>query len=139
LSTPPEHDGAQPLLWPYRAGDSPFANRVVMAPMTRSRATNADLVPTELHVQYYAQRASAGLIITEGTWVSRDAVGWHDVPGLFTDAQVRGWSAVTEAVHRAGGVIFAQLWHTGSLSHPDFFSGTSPLAPSAVNPRLNAR
>ena len=63
-----------------------------MAPMTRSRATNADLVPTELHAQYYAQRASAGLIITEGTWVSRDAVGWHDVPGLFTDAQVRGWS-----------------------------------------------
>jgi N-ethylmaleimide reductase len=138
LSTPPEHNGAQPLLWPYRAGDSPFANRVVMAPMTRSRATNPDLVPTELHAQYYAQRASAGLIITEGTWVSRDAVGWNDVPGLFTDAQVRGWSGVTEAVHRAGGVIFAQLWHTGSLSHPDFFSGTPPLAPSAVNPRLRS-
>jgi N-ethylmaleimide reductase len=138
LSTPPEHDGAQPLLWPYRAGDYPLANRVVMAPMTRSRATNADLVPTELHAQYYAQRASAGLIITEGTWVSRDAVGWHDVPGLFTDAQVRGWSGVTEAVHREGGVIFAQLWHTGSLSHPEFFSGTAPLAPSAVNPRLHS-
>ena len=81
MSTPLAHNGAQPLLWPYRAGGYPLANRVVMAPMTRSRATNADLVPTELHVQYYAQRASAGLIITEGTWVSRDAVGWHDVPG----------------------------------------------------------
>jgi N-ethylmaleimide reductase len=138
VSTPREHDGAQPLLWPYRAADYPLANRVVMAPMTRSRATNPDLVPTELHAQYYAQRASAGLIITEGTWVSRDAVGWHDVPGLFTDAQVRGWSGVTEAVHCEGGVIFAQLWHTGSLSHPDFFSGTPPLAPSAVNPGLHS-
>ena len=91
MSTPPQHNGAQPLLWPYRAGDFSLANRVVMAPMTRSRATNPGLVPTELHAQYYAQRASAGLIITEGTWVSSDAVGWHDVPGLFTDAQVRGW------------------------------------------------
>jgi N-ethylmaleimide reductase len=125
-------------LRPYRAREYPLANRVVMAPMTRSRATTPDLVPTELHAQYYAQRASAGLIITEGTWVSADAVGWHDVPGLFTDAQVRGWSGVTEAVHRAGGVIFAQLWHTGSLSHPDFFSGTPPLAPSAVNPGLHS-
>jgi N-ethylmaleimide reductase len=138
LSAPPEHDGAQPLLRPYPAGDHPLVNRVVMAPMTRSRATNPDLMPTELHAQYYAQRASAGLIITEGTWVSADAVGWHDVPGLFTEAQVRGWSGVTEAVHRVGGVIFAQLWHTGSLSHPDFFSGTPPLAPSAVNPGLHS-
>ena len=81
MTTAPERNGVQPLLRPYRAGDYPLANRVVMAPMTRSRATNADLVPTELHAQYYAQRASAGLIITEGTWVSRDAVGWHDVPG----------------------------------------------------------
>ena len=138
MIAPLEHDWAQPLLRPYRAGEYPLANRVVMAPMTRSRATNSDLVPTELHAQYYAQRASAGLIITEGTWVSRDAVGWHDVPGLFTDAQVRGWSGVTEAVHREGGVIFAQLWLTGSLSHPDFLSGTPPLAPSAVNPRLQS-
>src|SRR6201986_2908207 len=128
----------QPLLQPYRMGQLELANRIVMAPLTRSRATDPDLAPTQLHVDYYSQRASAGLIITEGTWISRQAIGWHDVPGLFTDAQVRGWSTVTEAVHRAGGVIFAQLWHTGSLSHPDFFSGTSPLAPSAVNPRLNS-
>jgi N-ethylmaleimide reductase len=134
----PHPDAQQPLLRPYRAGKYELANRVVMAPMTRCRATNPDLLPTELHARYYAQRASAGLIVTEGTWVSRDAVGWHDVPGLFTDAQVRGWSAVTDAVHREAGVIFAQLWHTGSLSHPDFFAGTAPLAPSAVNPRLSS-
>jgi N-ethylmaleimide reductase len=128
----------QPLLRPYRMGEYQLTNRVVMAPLTRCRATNPDLAPTELHARYYAQRASAGLIITEGTWVSRDAVGWHDVPGLFTDTQVRAWSAVTDAVHDAGGVIFAQLWHTGSTSHPDFFSGTAPLAPSAVNPGLSS-
>src|ERR1700751_6259904 len=118
-------------------GEQPLANRIVMAPLTRCRATNPDLAPTELHARYCSQRASAGLIITEGTWISR-AVGWHDVPGLFTDAQVRGWSAVTHAVHREGGVIFAQLWHTGSASHPDFFAGTAPLGPSAVNPGLRS-
>ena len=134
----PGGDGSQPLLQPYRMGEFQLANRVVMAPLTRCRATNPDLVPTELHVRYYAQRASAGLIVTEGTWISRDAVGWHDVPGLFTDAQVRAWSAVTDAVHREGGVIFVQLWHTGSSSHPDFFDGTPPLAPSAVNPGVSS-
>ena len=132
-------NAAQPLLRPYQMGAYQLANRVVMAPLTRCRATNPDLVPTKLHARYYSQRASAGLVITEGTWVSRDAIGWHDVPGLFTDAQIRGWSAVTDAVHRAGGVIFAQLWHTGSSSHPDFFSGTAPLAPSAVDPGLALR
>jgi len=73
----------QPLLQPYRMGEYQLANRVVMAPLTRSRATNPDLAPTDLHVDYYAQRASAGLIITEGTWISQDAVGWHDVPARF--------------------------------------------------------
>jgi N-ethylmaleimide reductase len=131
-------NATQQLLQPYRMGAYQLANRVVMAPLTRSRATNPDLAPTELHVRYYAQRASAGLIIAEGTWISRDAVGWHDVPGLFTDAQVRGWSAVTDAVHREGCVIFVQLWHTGSSSHPDFFAGTAPLAPSAVNPGVRS-
>jgi N-ethylmaleimide reductase len=128
----------QPLLTPYSMAGLPLANRVVMAPLTRARATNAELTPTDLHVKYYAQRASAGLIISEGVWISRDAIGWHDVPGLFTDAQIRAWSTVTAAVHAAGGLIFAQLWHTGSSSHPDFFSGTAPLAPSAVNPGLRS-
>jgi N-ethylmaleimide reductase len=119
-------------------GDLTLNNRLVMAPLTRCRATNPDLVPTELHAEYYAQRASAGLIITEGIWISRDAVGWHDVPGLFTDQQVRAWSAVTDAVHQRGGVIFAQLWHAGSVSHPDFFEGVAPLGPSAINPQMRA-
>lgn len=127
-------DLEQPLLQPYRMGDLPLANRIVMAPLTRSRATDPDLAPTELHVRYYAQRASAGLIITEGVWISPEAIGWHDVPGLFAETHVRGWSAVTDAVHQQGGVIFAQLWHTGALSHPDFFNGVPPFAPSAVNP-----
>jgi len=129
---------AQPLLTPYTMAGLQLPNRVVMAPLTRSRATNADLAPSDLHVKYYGQRASAGLIVTEGVWISRDAIGWRDVPGLFTDAQVRAWSAVTDAVHAAGGLIFAQLWHTGSSSHPDFFSGTPPLAPSAVDPGLRS-
>lgn len=124
----------QSLLLPYQMRDVSLANRVVMAPLTRSRARNRDLLPTELHAEYYAQRASAGLIISEGVWISRDAVGWHDVPGLFTDEQVAHWKRVTDAVHLAGGVIFAQLWHTGSASHPDFFGGRPPFAPSAVNP-----
>lgn len=128
----------QPLLTPYRMGDLDLANRVVMAPLTRCRATNPDFVPTELHAEYYAQRASAGLIVTEGIWVSRDAVGWRDVLGLFTDEQVRGWSVVTDAVHQRGGIIFAQLWHAGSISHPDFFEGAPPLAPSAINPEMSA-
>jgi N-ethylmaleimide reductase len=98
------------------------------------RATNAERAPTALHAEYYAQRAAAGLIISEGTFVSPASVGWARVPGLWSTAQVAGWRLVTEAVHRAGGRIFAQLWHTGSLSHPDFYDGDLPPAPSAVNP-----
>jgi len=128
-------NAVQPLLQPYRMGEYQLANRIVMAPLTRCRATNPIYYRRNYTSVTYAQRASAGLIITEGTWISRDAVGWHDVPGLFTDAQVRAWSAVTDAVHRHGGLIFVQLWHTGSSSHPDFFAGTAPLAPSAVNSR----
>lgn len=133
----PSSDGQyKSLLDPYVMGDLHLPNRIVMAPLTRSRATNQDLAPTDLHAKYYAQRASAGLILSEGLWVSRDAIGWHDAPGIFTDTQVNAWAAVTEAVHAVGGTIFAQLWHTGSASHPDFFSGIAPLAPSAVNPGL---
>jgi N-ethylmaleimide reductase len=105
-----------------------------MAPLTRMRATNPDRAPTALHAEYYAQRATAGLIISEGTFVSPESVGWASVPGLWSTAQVSGWRLVTDAVHRAGGRIFAQLWHTGSLSHPDFYGGELPPAPSPVNP-----
>jgi N-ethylmaleimide reductase len=91
-----------------------------------------------LHVEYYRQRASAGLIVTEATWVSREGIGFINVPGLFTPEQVEGWRAVTDAVHAAGGTIFAQLAHSGAGSHPDFFDGMPPLAPSAVNPGLRS-
>lgn len=124
----------QPLLQPVRLGDLDLPNRVVMASLTRMRAANPELAPTALHVEYYAQRASAGLIISEGVFVSPEAVGWADVPGLWSDAQVRGWRVVTDAVHRAGGRIVAQLWHTGSIGHPDFDAGKAPPSASAVNP-----
>jgi N-ethylmaleimide reductase len=125
---------SQPLLRPYRLQDLDLPNRVVMAPLTRMRATNPELAPTDLHAEYYAQRAAAGLIISEGTFVSAASVGWARVPGLWNAAQVHGWRLVTEAVHRASGRIFAQLWHTGSLSHPDFYGGELPPAPSPINP-----
>jgi N-ethylmaleimide reductase len=123
---------------PFKLGQVEVKNRIVMASMTRGRATNTGHVPTELQVEYYRQRAGAGLILTEGTWVNREAIGFINVPGLFTAEQVEGWRHVTTAVHEAGGAIFAQLAHSGAASHPDFFDGKSPLAPSAVNPGLRA-
>ena len=128
----------QPLLEPYRLGTLDLPNRVVMSPMTRNRGDNPDNVATELVAEYYAQRASAGLIISEGTFVSRQAVGFINVPGMYSPAQVAGWSKVTRAVHDAGGRIFAQLWHVGAVSHPDLLGGELPVAPSAINPGTNA-
>ena len=127
-----------PLLEPIRLGDVDLPNRIIMASMTRARTDNPDLVPNALQVQYYAQRASAGLILTEGTWPNREGVGFINVPGLYTQKQADGWRRVTDAVHDAGGRIFVQLGHTGSSSHPDLLDGALPLAPSAVNPRLKA-
>ncbi|HEX5340690.1 MAG TPA: alkene reductase, partial [Gammaproteobacteria bacterium] len=106
----------------------------VMAPMTRSRADNPDRAPTDMHVDYYAQRASAGLIITEGSQVSPQGVGYLFTPGIHSEAQVAGWKQVTDAVHEKGGRIFIQLWHVGYMSHPDFHDGELPVAPSALNP-----
>jgi 2,4-dienoyl-CoA reductase-like NADH-dependent reductase (Old Yellow Enzyme family) len=116
---------------PLILGDLHLKNRVVMAPLTRSRAT-ADRVPTEMMAQYYAQRASAGLIISEATVISEEANGYLNTPGLFSDAQVQGWKKVTQAVHDQGGLIVAQLWHVGRVSHPDLLNGETPVAPSAV-------
>jgi N-ethylmaleimide reductase len=124
----------QPLLEPICLGDLHLPNRIVMAPLTRSRAEKIRLTPTSLHAEYYSQRASAGLIITEGVWISPSSIGWADVPGLYSDEQVLGWRVTTDAVHKAGGRIFAQLWHSGAMSHPDYFNGAPPPAPSAVNP-----
>ncbi|MGW7754552.1 alkene reductase [Streptomyces violaceusniger] len=125
---------SQPLLQPVRLGALNLPNRIIMAPLTRSRAENADLVPNGLMQEYYAQRASAGLIVSEGTWVSDQAIGFIHVPGIYSDAQTRGWATVTEVVHAAGGRIMAQLGHVGAGSHPDHFGGRLPAGPSAINP-----
>lgn len=125
----------QPLLDPIAIGDLELPNRIVMAPMTRARADNPDLAPTALHAAYYAQRASAGLIISEGSWPSREAIGAINVPGIFTEVQAEAWKRVTDAVHAAGGRIFVQLGHVGGASHPDHLGGSLPAAPSAINPK----
>src|SRR5271169_773944 len=124
----------QPLFAPYRMGDLDLPNRIVMAPLTRMRAQSHDHVPTALQAEYYAQRASAGLIIAEATAISPEGFGWADTPGLWTEEQVRGWRRVTNAVHAAGGRIIAQLWHTGAISHPDLRGGLQPLSASDVDP-----
>ena len=129
---------AQALLTEYQLGDLKLNNRVVMAPMTRARATNAGLVPTPLMATYYAQRASAGLIVSEGTWVSAKAKGFINVPGIYTREQIEGWKLVTAAVHDKGGLIFSQLGHIGSASHPDFFDGELPAGPSPINPQTHS-
>jgi N-ethylmaleimide reductase len=122
------------LFTPVRLGDLNLPNRIVMAPLTRMRAGPSDHVPTPPQAEYYAQRASAGLIIAEATAISPDGFGWADTPGLWTPDQVAGWSRVTDAVHAAGGRIIAQLWHTGALSHPDLRGGAQPLSASAIDP-----
>ncbi|MCK9796468.1 alkene reductase [Pseudomonas sp. MAFF 302030] len=118
------------LLTPLSNIELTFKNRVFMAPMTRGRSK--DQIANELTATYYAQRATAGLIFTEGTQISAQAVGWTNTPGIYTPEQIAGWKKVTRAVHDAGGLIFAQLWHTGRASHPDFHGGELPVAPSAV-------
>jgi len=121
------------LLTPYHLGSLELSNRVIMAPMTRSRAGENN-VPTELNAAYYVQRAGAGLIITEATQVSLQGVGYPWTPGIHTPVQTEGWKRVTEAVHQAGGKIYLQLFHCGRISHPDFHEGQLPVAPSAVKP-----
>ncbi|HVG51818.1 MAG TPA: alkene reductase [Xanthobacteraceae bacterium] len=126
-NSPPQ---MEPLLSPYQNGALSLANRMVMAPMTRNRAS-ADGVPHPLAKVYYAQRASAGLIVTEATYASPGGGAYH-TPGLMTPAQISAWKEVTDAVHAAGGKIFVQLWHTGRTSHPDLRGGQLPVAPSAI-------
>jgi N-ethylmaleimide reductase len=118
----------------YELNGAELKNRMVMAPMTRSRSDNTANAATQLTAKYYQQRASAGLIITEGTFISQEAVGVINVPGIYSAGQIEGWKLTTDAVHQHGGTIFAQLWHTGAYSHPDLHGGKKPLAPSDVNP-----
>jgi 2,4-dienoyl-CoA reductase-like NADH-dependent reductase (Old Yellow Enzyme family) len=119
------------LFDPIKLGAVTAPNRVLMAPLTRGRATR-DHVPTALMATYYAQRAAAGLILTEATGISREGLGWPYAPGLWTKAQVEGWKPVTAAVHAGGGRIFAQLWHMGRLVHSSFLGGARPVSASAT-------
>lgn len=128
----------QPLLTPLEMGPFHLRNRVVMAPMTRNRAENEGKIPVEIMATYYSQRASAGLIITEGSQVSPQGVGYMNTPGIHSKEQVEGWKRVTKAVHERGGTIFLQLWHVGRVSHPDFYGGDLPVAPSPINPETEA-
>lgn len=120
------------LLSPFRLGDLTLKNRVVLAPLTRARA-GVQRLPNALMTKYYAQRASAGLLITEATVISEQAIGWQQSPGIYTDAQTEGWKQVTAAVHAKGAPIVLQLWHMGRSSHSDFREDRSlPVAPSAI-------
>src|SRR5215467_12020579 len=122
------------LFDPLTLGALQLSNRIIMAPLTRSRATPDARVPTPLQVEYYRQRATAGLIISEATSVSPMGVGYAATPGIWSDEQTEGWKHVTRAVHDAGGRMVLQLWHVGRISDPLFLNGALPEAPSAVRP-----
>lgn len=119
------------LFKPLQLGDLQLPNRIIMAPLTRCRA-GAGRVPTPLMAEYYAQRASAGLILSEATAVTPMGVGYPDTPGIWSDEQVEAWAAITQAVHAAGGRIFMQLWHVGRISDPYYLNGAQPVAPSPL-------
>lgn len=125
---------ASPLFSPIKLGPYTLPNRIAMAPMTRNRAA-AGNVPQAINANYYEQRSSAGLIISEGSQVSPQGLGYPNTPGIYNAEQVAGWKAVTDAVHAKGGHIFLQLWHVGRISHPSLQpNGGLPLAPSAIRP-----
>lgn len=128
------------LFQPGRIGDIEVANRVVMAPLTRSRADEAagDIPGSAMNIEYYRQRSNAGLIISEGTPVSPVGKGYMATPGIYSDAQVEGWKPITAAVHAAGSKIVAQIWHVGRVTHPDLTGGAQPVAPSAIRPQVLA-
>ena len=121
------------LFTPITLGDLALNNRIIMAPLTRCRA-DAGRVPSEMMVEYYRQRASAGLILTEATSVTPMGVGYPNTPGIWSAEQIQGWRTVTDAVHAAGGKIVLQLWHVGRISDPIYLDGQLPVAPSALKP-----
>ncbi len=121
------------LFSPAKLGSIALKNRMVMAPLTRNRAGEGG-VPHDLNVTYYAQRATAGLIVTEATPISAMGHGYPALPGIYTDEQVAGWQKITDAVHAKGGKIVIQLWHVGRISHPTLLNGALPVAPSAIKP-----
>jgi N-ethylmaleimide reductase len=124
---------SSPVLQPVTIGNLALRNRIVMAPLTRSRSSDEG-VPPDFAADYYAQRAGAGLVISEATNISRQAIGYALTPGIWSEAQVEAWRAIVRAVHDRDGKMFLQLWHTGRISHPDLQGGALPVAPSAVKP-----
>ena len=124
---------SSPILQPTTLGELSLKNRIVMAPLTRSRSDD-DGIPPTFAADYYAQRAGAGLIISEATNISPQAIGYALTPGIWNDAQIDAWRPIVQAVHDKDGVIFLQLWHTGRISHPDLQGGELPVAPSAIKP-----
>ncbi len=120
------------LFTPIRIGDATLPNRIIMAPLTRCRTAEPDNIPTDLNVKYYAQRASAGLIISEALHIAKSAQGYAGSAGLFTDAQEAGWKRIVDAVHGKGGHMSAQIWHVGRVSHAYFHQGRAPVGPSAM-------
>lgn len=126
------------LLQPIKLGSIELKNRIVMSPLTRCRASGADgRTPNDLMKEYYIQRASAGLIITEATAISPMGVGYPNTPGIWSEEHVTGWKKITDAVHAKGGKIVLQLWHVGRISHPLYLDGKLPVAPSAIAPTGN--
>jgi 2,4-dienoyl-CoA reductase-like NADH-dependent reductase (Old Yellow Enzyme family) len=119
------------LLTPTQIGDLNLKNRVILAPMTRTRA-NPNGCPTELMAEYYGQRASAGLVVAEATGVDSSAIAWLNMPGIYNDEHVEGWKKTTQAVHQKDGKIFLQLWHPGRATHSLLINGQQPVAPSAI-------
>lgn len=119
------------LFQPFNLHDLPLPNRVVLAPMTRSRS-GKERIPNRLMAEYYAQRSAAGLLITEATTISEEANGWNESPGIYTDEMAEGWKHTVNAVHEKGSVVFLQLWHLGRASHSSFHNGKPPVAPSAI-------
>lgn len=123
------------LFDPIAVGDLHLPNRILMAPLTRTRSSGEGRVPNDMMRDYYVQRASAGLIMTEATSVSPQGVGYPRTPGIWSDEQVAGWRRVTDGVHKAGGLIFLQLWHVGRISDPVYHDGAPPVSASAVQPK----
>jgi 2,4-dienoyl-CoA reductase-like NADH-dependent reductase (Old Yellow Enzyme family) len=123
------------LLEPITIGDLRLPNRILMAPLTRNRSSGAGRVPNALMRDYYVQRASAGMIVSEATSVTPMGVGYPHTPGIWSQEQVDGWRTITEAVHKAGGRMLLQLWHVGRISDPSYHDGALPAAPSAIAPK----
>lgn len=122
----------QTLFTPLDLGSIALPHRIVMAPLTRARSSQPGDIPNEMNARYYAQRATAALIVSEATQISPQGKGYSFTPGIYSEEQVEGWRLVTDAVHAEGGRIFLQLWHVGRMSHPMFHDGALPVAPSAV-------